>query len=241
MSSEALIAAYPLTIAATALLAGLASSVSPCTVAAMPLVIGYVGGYSDGSSKRSFLYSATFVLGLSVAFTGIGLAIALASAYFLPAGGLWRGVLIALALVAGISLLTGRALPGMRGAQCGTGGHAQNHWKGTLGAFVTGALSGFVFAPCATPVMVGILALIGNQQDVLFGTALMFLYSLGHGALLLAAGSSIGFAQWMASSRWAGRVNWLFTRFAGALLVGYAIYLAAGMVGWLNYSIWIIP
>jgi cytochrome c-type biogenesis protein len=234
MSSEALIAAYPLAAAATALLAGLASSVSPCTVAAMPLVIGYVGGYGDGSRKHAFFYSATFVLGLSLAFTGIGLAIALAGAYFLPMGGLWRGVLIALALVAGVSLLAGRALPGMRGAQCGTGGHAPNHWKGALGAFVTGALSGFVFAPCATPVMVGILALIGNQQDVLFGTLLMFLYSLGHGALLLVAGSSVGFAQWMAHSHWAERVNWLFTRLAGVLLVGYAIYLAVEMAGWLR-------
>ena len=81
--------------------------------------------------------------------------------------------------------------------------------------------------------MVGILALIGNQRDVLFGTLLMFLYSLGHGALLLAAGSSVGFAQWVASSRWAGRINWAFTRLAGALLVGYALYLAAEMKGWL--------
>lgn len=233
MSSEALIAAYPLTAAATALLAGLASSVSPCTIAAMPLVIGYVGGYGDGSRKRAFLYSFAFVLGLSLAFTGIGLAFALAGAYLPPMGGIWRGLLIALALVAGISLLTGRALPGLGGAQCG-GGHVPNHWKGAVGAFIAGAFSGFVFAPCATPVMVGILALIGNQQEVLLGTLLMFLYSLGHGALLLAAGSSVGFAQWIAQSRWAGRINWLFTRFAGALLAGYAIYLGAGMAGWLN-------
>lgn len=233
MNSQALIAAYPLAASATALLAGLASSVSPCTVAAMPLVVGYVGGYSDGSRKRAFFYAAAFVLGMSLVFTGVGLAIALAGAYFLPMGDIWRSVLIALALVAGVSLLTGRALPGMRGAQCRNGGHTPVHWKGALGAFVTGALSGFVFVPCATPVMVGILALIGNQQDVLFGTVLMFIYSLGHGALLLAAGSSVGFAQWLAHSHWAERVNWLFTRLAGVVLVGYAIYLATesgGMV-----------
>jgi len=234
MSSETLIAAYPVAAALTALLAGLASSVSPCTLASVPLVVGYVGGYGDGSRRRAFFYAAAFVLGLSLAFTGVGLAIALAGAYFLPANGIWRGVLIALALVAGASLLAGRALPGMSGAQCQTDRTAPAQWKGVIGAFVTGAFSGFVFAPCATPVMVGILTLIGNQQDVLFGTILMFLYSLGHGALLLAAGSSVGFAQWVVRSRWAGRVNWLFTRLAGVLLVGYAIYLAAEMAGWLR-------
>lgn len=229
MSSEALIAAYPLAAAATALLAGLASSASLCTVAAMPLLVGYVGGYGDGSRRRAFFYAAAFVLGLSLAFTGVGLAVALAGAYFLPTGGLWRSVLIAMALVAGLSLLGGRGLPGLRGGRCESCGHAPSQWKGVLGAFIAGALSGFVFAPCATPVMVGILALIGNQQDVLLGTALMFIYSLGHGALLLAAGSSIGLAQWVAHSRWTQRINWVFNRGAGLLLVGYAIYLTAEM------------
>lgn len=231
IESEALIAAYPLAEGATALLAGLASSASPCTVAAMPLVIGYVGGYADGNQRRAFLYAAAFVLGLALAFTGVGLAIALAGAIFLPAGGFWRGVLIVLALVAGASLLAGRALPGMGAGHCGTGGVIHSRWKGSFGAFVTGALSGVVFAPCATPVMVGILALIGNQQDVLFGTLLMFLYSIGHGALLLAAGSSVGFAQRVAHSHWAGRVNWGFTRIADALLVAYGLYLLAEMAG----------
>ena len=234
IESEVIIATYPVAAAATALLAGLASSLSPCTVAAVPLVVGYVGGYADGSRRRAFLYSAAFVLGLALAFTGVGLVIALAGAMFLPAGDLWRGVLIVVALVAGGSLLAGRTLPGMGSAHCGRGGPVSSHWRGALGAFASGAFSGVVFAPCATPVMVGILALIGNQQDVLFGTLLMFLYSIGHGALLLAAGSSIGFAQWVAQSRWAGRVNWLFTRLAGALLVGYALYLSVEMAGWLR-------
>jgi cytochrome c biogenesis protein CcdA len=230
IEAESLISAYPVAAAATALLAGVASSVSPCTVAAVPLVVGYVGGYAGGSRQRAFSYTMAFVLGLSLTFTGVGLAVALAGALFLPAGGFWQGLLIVVALVAGISLLTGRALPGIGGGQCGPS--VAMTGMGALGAFLTGALSGVVFAPCATPVMVGILALIGNQRNVLFGTLLMFLYSLGHGALLLAAGSSVGFAQWVAHSRWAGQVNWVFTRLAGALLVGYALYLVAGRFGW---------
>lgn len=223
-----LLQTYPAAAAATALLAGVASSVSPCTVAAVPLVVGYVGGYADGSRQRAMLYAASFVLGLALAFTAVGLAVALAGALFLPAGSIWQMVLIGLALLAGVSLLSGRALPGLGGSHCGQ--TAPVHWRGALGAFATGALSGVVFAPCATPVMVGILALIGNQRDVLFGTLLMFLYSLGHGALLLAAGASIGFAQRLARARWASLVNRLFSRFAGALLVGYAAYLGYGLI-----------
>lgn len=226
IESEALIATYPLAAAVTALLAGLASSASPCTVAAMPLVVGYVGGYADGRHRRAFFFSAAFVLGLSLTFTGVGLAIALASAHFLSMGVLWKYVLIIFTLMAGVSLLAGLKFPSMNKVQCGVENN-QKYWIGASGAFLTGSLSGFVFAPCATPVMIGILALIGNQQNVLFGTFLMFLYSLGHGALLLAAGSSIGFAQWFVRSRWAESVNWLFNRLAGVLLIGYGIYLVA--------------
>lgn len=228
IEASELLHVYPAAAAATALLAGVASSVSPCTVAAVPLVVGYVGGYADGSRKRAILYAAAFIFGLALAFTSVGLAVALAGALFLPAGGIWQMVLIGLALLAGLSLLFGRALPGLGGGHCGQ--TASVRWRGALGAFVTGALSGVVFAPCATPVMVGILSLIGNQQDVLFGTLLMFLYSIGHGALLLAAGASVGFAQWLARARWAGLVNRLFSRFAGALLVGYAAYLGYGLI-----------
>jgi len=231
IEAESLITAYPAAAAATALLAGVVSSVSPCTVAAVPLVVGYVGGYAGGSRQRAFYYALAFVLGLALAFTGVGLAVALAGALFLPVGGFWQSLLIVLALAAGLSLISGRALPGLGGGHCGQTSILP--WTGALGAFAAGALSGLVFAPCATPVMVGILTLIGNQQDVLLGTLLMFLYSLGHGALLLAAGSSVGFAQWVACSRWAGRVNWIFTRLAGVLLVAYALYLLAGRIGWL--------
>jgi cytochrome c-type biogenesis protein len=232
MSSEALIVAYPLAAAATALLAGLASSVSPCTVASMPLVVGYVGGYSNGSRRQAFIYSASFVLGLSLAFTAVGLAVALAGAWLLPAGSYGRTLLVGILLLAGASLLSGRVLPGMRSAQCSTATVAPARWKGIVGAFATGTLSGVVFAPCATPVMVGILALIGQQGDVWYGAFLMFLYSLGHGALLLAAGSSVGFAQWLADSRWAGQVNRYFTRIAGLLLLLYGLYLLGQMAHW---------
>lgn len=136
IEASELLQGYPAVAAVTALLAGVASSVSPCTVAAVPLVVGYVGGYADGSRQRAMLYAAAFVLGLALAFTAVGLAVALAGALFLPAGGVWQLVLIGLALMAGISLLAGRALPGFGGGHCGQATHL--HWRGAFGALVTG-------------------------------------------------------------------------------------------------------
>ena len=51
---------------------GILSSSSPCVLATIPLVIGYVGGYSGGDRRKALLYSLTFILGLSITFTILG-------------------------------------------------------------------------------------------------------------------------------------------------------------------------
>ena len=79
IETSTLLQSYPAAAAGTALLAGIASSVSPCTVAAVPLVVGYIGGYADGSRRLALLYAGAFVLGLSLVFTNLGLAVALAN------------------------------------------------------------------------------------------------------------------------------------------------------------------
>src|SRR5512143_4174189 len=67
---------------------GLISAASPCVLAAIPLIIGYVGGYSEGSKKKAAIYSLIFILGLSITFTVLGAA-ASAMGQFLSFAGQW--------------------------------------------------------------------------------------------------------------------------------------------------------
>ena len=59
---------------AAVFIGGIVSSASPCVLALVPLVIGYVGGYSGGDKKKALLYSLAFAAGLSVTFTLMGAA-----------------------------------------------------------------------------------------------------------------------------------------------------------------------
>src|SRR5512142_1817666 len=81
---------------------GLISAASPCVLAAIPLIIGYVGGYSGGDKKKAAIYSLVFILGLSITFTVLGAA-ASAMGGFLSLAGQWLYVgLAVIAVVMGL-------------------------------------------------------------------------------------------------------------------------------------------
>ncbi len=224
MELEALLAASPLLALAAAFFAGVASSASPCAIAAVPLVVGYVGGYAGDNRRRAFFYSSAFVFGMALSFTAAGVLVAATGAYLGGASSWWQGLMALLAVAFGGHLLGIWKVPGLGGLSCSTSASPRCHGAGATGATIAGALAGVAFAPCATPVLAGILAIVGSQADMAFGTTLMFFYAIGHGALLLVAGSSVAQAQRLARSRLA-KAGEIFLQLAGALLLGYGIYL----------------
>ena len=58
-------------------LGGVVATASPCILASIPLVIGFVGGYAEGRKKQAFLYSVTFVVGLALVMSILGAMAAL--------------------------------------------------------------------------------------------------------------------------------------------------------------------
>src|SRR5512136_950735 len=97
---DQIVSAYPLLAFGAVFLAGVISSASPCVLATIPLVIGFVGGYADGDRWKAFRYSFSFILGLSLTFTAFGAAAALLGTMFGTLGGWWYVVagLVALAM-----------------------------------------------------------------------------------------------------------------------------------------------
>lgn len=72
--------------------------------------------------------------------------------------------------------------------------------KGYAGAFLAGILGGIFSSPCSTPVLIALLAIVAGEGNLLRGVLLMLLYSIGHSALVMAAGTSVGFVQRINSS-----------------------------------------
>ena len=198
---------------------GLISAASPCVLAAIPLIIGYVGGYSEGNRKKTALFSLVFVLGLSITFTLLGAA-ASVMGQFLGFMGRWIYlILAAIAVLMGLQLMGIISIPlpfqKMRAIKT----------KGLLGAFLIGLLTGTVSSPCATPVLAVILAYVSTQGDTVYGATLLFIYALGHCALIFIAGLSVGLTESVISSRGIKNFAFYSKRFSGVILVIAGLYL----------------
>jgi len=198
---------------------GLISAASPCVLAAIPLIIGYVGGYSGGDKKKAALFSLVFILGLSITFTVLGAA-ASAMGQFLSFAGQWLYIGLAM-----ISVAMGLQLMGLISIPLPFQKTRQVKSRGLWGAFLLGLLTGTVSSPCATPVLAVILAYVSTQGDVLYGGSLLFVYAVGHCALIFLAGLSVGFAENMVQS---GKFQ-LFSRYSrkasGIVLAAAGLYL----------------
>ena len=201
-----------------ALVAGLVSSFSPCILSTVPLIIGYVGGYAGGDQKKALKYSLLFCLGLILTFTALGAASALLGKMMTGAGKWWYLLLALIMAAAGLQLLgvfqftpQSCRMPARR--------------EGLIGAFLLGILGGILASPCSTPVLVAILAFVAGEGNIYLGIGLLAVYSIGHCALLLIAGTSVGFVNRLAASSRTEKWGKVLKGLLGLVMLIFAFYL----------------
>jgi cytochrome c-type biogenesis protein len=210
------------------LLGGLVTSMNPCVLVAAPLVVGFTGGTRKGR-HQPMLLSGIFVLGLAASFTVLGLVAALTGSLLGDIGWGWKALPGLILLVVGLHLLGAFNLPA---PSQGFLGRFQG--SGLFGAFILGALTGTLSAPCATPALAAVLTLVALQKKILWGGVLLFVYALGHGALLFLAGTSSGWASRYAESHFSRIVGRWLPKVMGVLLLACALWVL--MLAWQSVS-----
>ena len=213
------IAENPLLAYVGVFLGGILSSSSPCVLATIPLVIGYVGGYSEGDRRKAVLYSLTFILGLSLTFTVLGAIASVIGGLFGMVSRTWYFV------VGGIAVVMGLHLIGLFEWNLPIPIHLQPKRRGILGAFLLGLFFGIISSPCATPVLALILTFVASKGEVAYGTSLLFVYALGHCALIFLAGTATGFVENFVKSKGISNVTAWGKRIGGSIVVFAGIYL----------------
>jgi cytochrome c-type biogenesis protein len=200
-------------------LGGIISSSSPCVLATIPLVIGYVGGYSEGNRRKALLYSLVFILGLSFTFTVLGAIASLIGGLFGAISRTWYFI------IGGVAIAIGLHLIGIYSLNIPTPVQLQPKRRGIIGALLLGALFGIVSSPCATPVLALILAFVASKGKVVYGTSLLFVYAIGHCALIFLAGTAAGFVENFVQSKGITNITNWSKRAGGAIVSLVGIYL----------------
>ncbi|HBW36329.1 cytochrome c biogenesis CcdA family protein [Desulfosporosinus sp. BICA1-9] len=202
-----------------ALLAGVLTSITPCSLSSVPLVIGYVGGTGNNDPKKAFRLSLTFAAGSAVTFTILGTVSSLVGKLMGTSSSWWYlllGVLMVL-----MALQTWEIYDFIPSTSL----IAKNTRRGYIGAFIAGILGGVFSSPCATPVLITLLAVVAEKGSLLWGIILLLLYSVGHSALVLVAGTSMGFVKNMTSNNKYGTFSKVLRIVMGSVILLIAFYM----------------
>lgn len=202
-----------------ALLAGILTSFTPCSLSSIPLVIAYVGGTGGNDTKRAFLLSAVFSGGMAVTFTILGTAASILGKLMQGTGSWWYIVLGVLMLLMALQTW------GIFNFIPSSYAISKNTKRGFIGAFLAGILGGFFSSPCATPVLIALLAIVAEKGSLLWGILLLLLYSIGHSMLVMIAGTSIGFVQKLSVSKNYCKASKVLKIAMGTIILLIAFYM----------------
>ncbi|MBF0410769.1 MAG: protein-disulfide reductase DsbD [Candidatus Riflebacteria bacterium] len=211
-----------------AFLAGLLISFTPCVYPMIPITLSVIGGRGSNTSYlRGATLSATYVAGLSLIYSILGLLVAYFGAHirvFLNGSIFQLLVSIFFALMA-MSMFDFFVIE--------TPNFIKNRLKiekthGYLGVFSMGMLSGLIASPCVAAPLAGILAYIASTGSLFLGFFLLMAFSWGMGALLILVGT---FSSVLNSLPKAGEWTINIKEFYAFLLWGVSIYFAQSILG----------
>lgn len=199
---------------------GVISSISPCTLGILPIVVGYIGGYSENTTKRTVIQLLFFILGLSIVLTSLGIVAAFTGKtlgfHTNPYIGL---VLSSLIFVMGLTLLEIIEVP-MPVLISQMPQNKNNNM--VLYPMLLGGTFALASTPCATPILAGIMAYASFKANMVEGGMLLFLYALGQSLIVLLVGL---FASFFKKMSFIKNYTHMVNKFSGALLILASAFL----------------
>lgn len=200
-------------------LGGIVTSIGPCNVAMIPLIVGYIGGSRDLPRNRAFSISLVFAIGLSITFMLLGVIASFVGGLIGGSTKIWYYLVAIVCIVIGLQMIGVLQinLPDWFGKL-----REKIHIKGLRGALLLGLVSGLVSSQCATPVLAAILTYVMAQKTgMVYGALLLFIYALGRGVPIILAGT---FTSVLKSLRNFGKYSDWFEKASGVIIILVGLY-----------------
>lgn len=218
--TAAVAGAAPVALAAAFAWGVLSIVLSPCHLASIPLIVGFIQGQERPSQGRALALSTLFATGILVTIALIG-AITAAAGRLLGDVGTAGNVLVAIIFLA-VGLVFLDIVPLDLPAPARVGQR-----RGAWAALILGLVFGIALGPCTFAYMAPMLAVTFKvaATNALYGALLLLAYGLGHCLVIALAGAGSAWVQrtldWNAQSR-GGRV---LKRSCGVLVILGGLYL----------------
>jgi len=164
---------------------------SPCHLASIPLIVGFIDEQGRISTKRAFSISALFALGILVTIAIIG-AVTAAAGRMLGDVGRYGNYVVAV-----IFFLVGLHLIGVIPLTFSGPGQVAFKRKGLLAALLLGLVFGIALGPCTFAYMAPMLTITFKlaATNPFYGVFLLLAYGIGHCSVIVFAGTFTGIVQ----------------------------------------------
>ena len=182
----------PLIAVAASFVWGILSVVlSPCHLASIPLIVGFIDKQGRLSSRRACAISTLFAVGILTTIALIGAITAAAGRMLGDVGKYGNYFVSVLFFLVGLHLLDVIPMPWSGPAQPGI------KRRGLLAALILGLLFGVALGPCTFAYMAPMLAITFKlaATSFLYGVILLLAYGFGHCGVIVIAGTSTSVVQ----------------------------------------------
>ncbi|MFH1502848.1 MAG: cytochrome c biogenesis protein CcdA [Candidatus Eisenbacteria bacterium] len=194
---------------------------SPCHLASIPLIVGFVDEQGRISTRRAFIISLLFSVGILVTIAVIGVVTA-AAGRMIGDLGRWANYGVAVIFfVVGLHLLGFIPMP-----WSGPGGVRMKR-KGALAAFVLGLVFGVALGPCTFAYMAPMLGVTLQvaSSSIAYGALLLLAYGMGHCSVIVLAGTFTEIVQRYLNWNERSRGAIILKKVCGTLVILGGVYL----------------
>ena len=194
---------------------------SPCHLASIPLIVGFINGQGVTSTRRAFGLSTLFAAGILITIGVIGAVTAMAGRMMGDVGPWGSYGVAAIFFLVGLCLLDVIPVPWSGPGQVGM------RRKGLAAAFILGLVFGIALGPCTFAFMAPMLAVTFRLAATAlgYGVLLLLMYGIGHCSVIVLAGTFTEVVQrymdWNERSKGAVIVK----KVCGVLILVAGVYL----------------
>ncbi len=164
---------------------------SPCHLASIPLIVGFIDEQGRISTKRAFAISLLFALGILVTIGLIGVITATAGRMLGDVGRYGNYLVAVVFFLVGLHLLNVIPMPWSGPGQVGM------KRRGLLAALILGLVFGVALGPCTFAYMAPMLSVTFKlaNTNLTYGVLLLLAYGIGHCSVIVVAGTSTELVQ----------------------------------------------